>query len=78
MEKPTEIVSLVGTISKNGRVHLHISLSDSQGQVVGGHLPAEGGAIVGTTAEVVLGTSNNITFTREFDEETGFKELVVG
>ncbi|HEV7843646.1 MAG TPA: PPC domain-containing DNA-binding protein, partial [Pyrinomonadaceae bacterium] len=32
-----EIVSLVGTLSPDG-VHLHISLSDSTGKTIGGHL----------------------------------------
>ncbi|XP_036356232.1 bifunctional protein GlmU isoform X1 [Octopus sinensis] len=68
-----EIVSLVGTLSDDG--HLHMSLSDTEGKVVGGHV--FGDLIVYTTVEVVIGECQGLTFTREFDEETGFKELVV-
>lgn len=45
-----EIVSLVGTLGPDGG-HLHVSLSDGTGAVVGGHLLA---ATVFTTAEVAL------------------------
>ena len=33
-----EIVSLVGTIDPDGQHHLHISISDSDGNVYGGHV----------------------------------------
>lgn len=69
-----EIVSLVGTVEK-GNSHLHISLSDKDGNVVGGHLKNE--SVVGITAEIVIGKLEGTSFTREFDESTGFKELVV-
>lgn len=32
-----EIVSLIGSVSVNGS-HLHISISDSTGKTIGGHL----------------------------------------
>ena len=69
-----EIVSLVGTFSSDG-CHLHISLSDENGKMIGGHLKE--GCIIYTTAEVVIGDIENLTFTRALDEGTGFKELVV-
>ena len=69
-----EIVSLIGTLSIEG-CHLHISLADKNGKVIGGHMK-EGCAIY-TTAEIVLGEINYLIFTREDDNETGFKELVV-
>ena len=69
-----EIVSLVGTVSVNG-IHLHLSFSDKEGAVRGGHLKA--GAIVSPTAEIIIGIVEDATFTREMDDETGFKELVV-
>jgi predicted DNA-binding protein with PD1-like motif len=69
-----EIVSLVGTLSKDG-VHLHISLSDSTGKTIGGHLTE--GCRIYTTAEIVIGTTDEIIFTRETDEETTFKELKI-
>ena len=69
-----EIVSLVGTVSING-VHLHMSFSDAEGNVRGGHLKE--GTVIHPTAEIVLGIEETTEFTRELDEETGFPELVV-
>lgn len=69
--KPMEIVSLSGTLSKDG-LHLHISLADENGQVVGGHLVS---ATVHTTCELILIDLPN--FTRTFDASTGFNELQV-
>ena len=71
---PFEIVSLVGTFSKLG-CHLHISLSDSEGKMIGGHL-LEGNQVF-TTAEVVILSLKNYAFSREFDHNTGFEELVI-
>ena len=73
-EKEYEIVSITGTLSKDG-VHIHISVSDIQGKVIGGHL--KDGCIINTTAEVILLILDNVKFTREYDEETGFNELVI-
>ena len=33
-----EIVSLVGTVDQDGQHHLHISISDAEGNVFGGHV----------------------------------------
>jgi len=68
-----EIVSLVGTLAGEG--HLHASLADKDGHVVGGHVM--GNMEVFTTAEVVIGNCDMLSFTREMDDETGFDELVV-
>lgn len=68
-----EIVSIQGTIAKDD-CHIHISVSDKSGKVVGGHLK-EG--IVGVTAEVSLLELPDKKFLREPDPETGFKELVI-
>ena len=68
-----EIVSLVGTFSRSGGCHLHISLSDATGKTIGGHL-IDG--IIFTTLEVVIGTIDNVNFSRELDDKTGYKELV--
>lgn len=70
-----EIVSLVGTLSSVGGHHLHISLSDKDGNLVGGHVFGE--LNVFTTAEVVIGECVNLIFDREDDAESGFKELEV-
>lgn len=69
-----EIVSLVGTVSVNG-THLHMSFSESEGIVRGGHLKE--GTIIHPTAEIVIGIDENVEMKREMDEETGFTELVV-
>lgn len=69
-----EIVSLVGTFASDG-CHLHISLSDKNGNMIGGHL--KHGCVIYTTAEIVIGEINNLIFIRAIDESTGFKELVV-
>jgi len=68
-----EIVSLVGTFSRDGGCHLHISLSDAEGKTIGGHLID---ADVFTTVEIVLGTADGISFVREHDDATGYRELV--
>ena len=70
-----EIVSLVGTLSSIGGHHLHISLSDKDGHVVGGHVFGE--LIVFTTAEIVIGDCEQLEFHREYDRETGFGELAI-
>lgn len=73
-EENVEIVSLVGTISK-GQAHIHISVSDENGYVFGGHL--SDGCLVYTTAEIALGELEDYELKREMDETTGYKELVV-
>ena len=67
-----EIVSLQGTLSGGG--HLHAALADVTGKVTGGHLLE---LIVDTTAEVVIGECAALTFSRHYDQNTGFTELSV-
>ena len=69
-----EIVSLVGVMATEGS-HLHISLSDSIGTTLGGHL-VDGNEIY-TTAEIVLGIMPHYRFAREHDLASGYKELKV-
>ena len=69
-----EIVSLTGTVSINGS-HIHISISDSTGKTIGGHL-SEGNKIY-TTAEIVILSSNDIEFKREKDGTTAWEELQI-
>ena len=71
---PLEIVSLSGTLSPDGP-HLHIAVADSNGIVIGGHLGT--GSIVRTTAELVIGVLDGVSFAREQDVRTGYRELVV-
>lgn len=69
-----EIVSLTGTVSTNGS-HLHLSISDSTGHTIGGHLTP--GCKVYTTAEIVLMYTDKYIFTREKDGSTPWDELQV-
>lgn len=69
-----EIISLGGSLSPDG-AHLHIAVSDAHGQVTGGHMGP--GCIVRTTAEVLVALLPGYRFSREPDEETGYKELVI-
>lgn len=73
-EEPFEIVSIMGTLSPDG-VHIHISVSDSNGNTIGGHL--KDGCIVNTTAEVCLQIFDDIQFSRKYDPSTGYNELVI-
>lgn len=70
-----EIVSIIGTIDKNGKSHLHMSFSDSKGNVIGGHVT--NGCIVHTTVECTFVTDKNLIFSRRLDPETGFDELAI-
>ena len=67
-----EILSLNGTLSING-LHLHIAIADSTGRTIGGHL--DNGSIIYTTAEIVIGESEDLLFSRSPDPQTGFLEL---
>lgn len=74
LRQKLEIVSITGTLSLDG-CHIHISVSDEELKVYGGHL--KDGCLVNTTAEIVLLELDSYTFTREMDEGTGYKELVM-
>jgi predicted DNA-binding protein with PD1-like motif len=69
-----EILTLAGSIAVNGS-HLHMSVSDASGRVVGGHVAH--GCVVRTTGEVLLALLPGLRFAREADAVTGFEELVV-
>lgn len=70
---PFEIVSCVGTLGSKG-IHVHISLADKDGKVIGGHLCS--GSTVYTTAEVVVcNLSEDWLFDRVLDSATGYPEL---
>jgi len=73
-DKAFEIVSGTGTISSDG-CHIHVSLSDQNGNVIGGHL--KDGCKVKYTAEVVIGIFDDISYKRNYDKVTGFRELEV-
>ena len=68
-----EIVSLNGTVSEK-RCHLHIALSREDLSTIGGHLCE--GCIINTTCELVIAELPGTAIEKEFDEETGYHELV--
>jgi predicted DNA-binding protein with PD1-like motif len=68
-----EILTLAGTVAGNGS-HLHISVANSEGQVIGGHVAL--GCFVRTTLELLIVLLPGWSFEREFDPATGFAELV--
>lgn len=85
-----EIVSLVGTLEMEnnlGRIgvdasdapspyaHLHISLADKRGNVIGGHL--QKGSIVYTTVEITIMELNKLQYKRETCKLSGYEELTV-
>lgn len=71
-----ELINLNGRISQNGEhVHLHLSFSDTEGNVYGGHVLD--GCIVRTTVELVILEFEDVVYRSVDDPETGFKELVV-
>ena len=68
-----EIVSLNGTVSEK-RCHLHIALSREDLSTIGGHLCE--GCIINTTCELILAELPGTAIEKEFDEETGYDELI--
>ena len=75
LTQPFEIVSVMGTLTANHQ-HIHISVADSDGKVIGGHLLDN--SLIDTTAELILHTYPSLSFSREQDDTTGYSELVVG
>ena len=69
-----EVVSFSGTIGP-GSHHLHMSISDPECQVFGGHVMP--GCVVRTTLEVVIGIIDSIRFNRPKDIRTGYHELSI-
>ncbi|WP_435249957.1 PPC domain-containing DNA-binding protein [Vibrio sp. nBUS_14] len=69
-----EIVSVMATLTPNHQ-HVHISVADENGDVIGGHLLE--GTIIATTAELILHRYDTLTFSREHDDSTGYTELTI-
>lgn len=74
LKGPFEIVSITGNLGQN-RSHIHISVSDKNGDVIGGHLKSP--SLIDTTAELVIATESTLIFDTEQDMETGFEELKI-
>lgn len=69
-----EVLSLSGTFSDSG-LHLHLSVADSLGKTIGGHLLDEN--LVYTTIELVVADLSDLEFTREVDSAYGYPELAI-
>ena len=67
-----EVCSFSGTIAKHG-LHLHLSLADRDGVMVGGHLLQ--GCIVRTTLELVIQQIDGVRMARAKDAVTTYDEL---
>ena len=74
IDEAMEIVSLMGTVSEK-RCHLHVSFAKEDLSVIGGHLVA--GCMINTTCEIVIGELRDYVYDVEFDEETGYDELII-
>ena len=74
IDEAMEIVSLMGTVSEK-RCHLHVSFAKEDLSVIGGHLVA--GCMINTTCELVIGELEDYVYDVEFDEETGYDELII-
>lgn len=70
-----EVVSMSGTLGNTGGSHLHVSVADSSGNTLGGHLTE--GSQVYTTLEIVLLSYPELEFARESDPKTTFQELSI-
>ena len=69
--EPMEIVSMIGNISRfkqRAFPHVHVALSNRQGQVFGGHL-VQGSEV--WACEVEIRELAGPTLSRDFDPETG-------
>lgn len=67
-----EILTVAGSVSPDG-AHLHMSVADAGGQVLGGHVAP--GCRVRTTAELLLVLLPDHRFSRALDLQTGYMEL---
>lgn len=74
MLAPFEILALSGTLTHD-HCHLHITVADDQGHAWGGHLLE--GNLINTTAELMIHHYPQHRFTRQFDPNTGYSELLI-
>lgn len=67
-----EVLSLSGTLSVDG-MHLHLSVADRDGRMLGGHLLD--GCIVRTTLELTVQEVSGVRMPRVHDAASGYDEL---
>jgi predicted DNA-binding protein with PD1-like motif len=75
LEGDFEILSVNGNVGQN-RTHLHLSISDKDGHVYGGHIKT-GGNIVDITCELVIMVDDSQVFSEEHDPDVGWDNLVI-
>lgn len=73
-DRDLEILSLQGSLCCSGS-HIHITVADAYGAVLGGHLCE--GSLVRTTAEVLVARLPQWQLQRAVDPTTGYRELVI-
>lgn len=75
LKGPFEILSLNGNVGQ-GRTHLHMSISDKNGNVYGGHVKT-GGNTVEITCELVILADDSQKFIEKHDKTVGWDNLVI-
>ena len=73
-DRDLEILTLQGSLCRSGS-HLHITVADAHGSVLGGHLCV--GSLVRTTAEVLIARLPRWQLRRVLDPSTRYPELQI-
>jgi predicted DNA-binding protein with PD1-like motif len=71
---PMELLSIKGSITEDGSIHIHAQVADEDHHVHGGHL--DNGKIF-NVSEITLLVFKNMRLTKEKDEKTGMDLLSV-
>ena len=74
LDRDLEILTLQGSLCRS-RSHIHITVADANGAVLGGHLCK--GSVVRTTAEVLVARLPQWQLQRAVDPTTGYRELEI-
>jgi uncharacterized protein len=74
LEGKFEILTLSGMFAPDN-AHLHITVGDTNGMVLGGHLLNE--SLIYTTAELAAVSFPSLEFQRQIDPTYGYKELII-
>ena len=74
LEGKFEVVSLTGVMSRHGS-HYHMAIADPTGLTLGGHVMP--GCLIYTTAEIIIGILPHLSFRRELDPVTTYRELAI-
>ena len=74
LDRDLEILTLQGSLCRSGS-HIHITVADANGAVLGGHLCE--GSVVRTTAEVLVARLPQWQLQRAVDPTTCYRELEI-